>query len=212
MSQAEFSKKINASLTTAEKMTKSLSSMTGGMKKILDTVQPGAVKFANVVSNSFGKIQKQTGNSAASVLAFQAGLKGIRETGLAAKEILHDVGETVGAVGARLGKTGKTILAVLGLGTGVTAAAKFGPDVVEGLEGDMTKPPEGEDTTSAKKVIEEREATRRAFEEKALADASPEAMGALLAQAPPVNVTLNLDGEVLDKRTISLLDGKLSLT
>tara|TARA_R110000824_G_scaffold100088_5_gene237941 strand:- start:9578 stop:11722 length:2145 start_codon:yes stop_codon:yes gene_type:complete len=213
MSQAEFSRKVNDSLTVAEKMTKSLSSMTGGMKKILETVQPGAVKFSNVMGNAFGKIQQRTKNSAAAVLGFQAGLKGIRETGKASKEILHDLSEAISGVVKTSPKLLKLMAAVVGtgsiIGTGMGArgAWQFGSGVTEGATGE---PPAGEDTGAAGEAIERERERVRATEERALAAAEAPTPGTFPAM-PDIQLSLNLEGDVLDKRTIKLFDESLRL-
>lgn len=92
MSQEELRAKINESMTISEQMTKGLSDMAGGMTKVLDTVRPGAVKFSNVMANSFGTILEKTENSAAAVVAFQGGLEGVVGLG-------NVVAETLGTVG-----------------------------------------------------------------------------------------------------------------
>lgn len=213
MSQAEFSKKVNQSLTTAEKMTKSLSSMAGGMKKILNTVQPGAVRFSKTMSNAFGEIQKKTGDSAASVLAFTGGIKTIVATKESAKEALKSLGEGLTGLGAGAPVWIKNLFAIGAVGAGLAGTTVLGKGVIEGVTStdlpdfeenpDMVAP-DSPDTAAATKLRTERE---RAMAEGRMTAEAPD--------APPVqqtaNLHFNLDGEELDKRTLKFINGQLQM-
>ena len=213
MSQSEFSKKVNQSLTTAEKMTKSLSSMAGGMKKILNTVQPGAVRFSKTMNNAFGSIVEGTKDSAAGVLAFTGGIKTIIATKETAKEALKSLGEGLGALGARAPNWLKNALAIGTVGAGGVGATVLGEGVFEGVTTDLPDfeenpdmvAPDSPDTADATKLRTERE---RAMREGRMTAEAPD--------APPVeqtaNLYFNLDGEELDKRTLKFINGQLQLT
>ena len=209
MSQAEFSKKVNQSLTTAEKMTKSLSSMAGGMKKILNTVQPGAVRFSKTMSNSFGSIVEKTKDSAAGVLAFTGGIKTLVGTKAAATETLKTLAENLSLVGSSAPSWLKKALAIGAVGVGIVGTTVLGKGVVEGVTKDYEENPDMEqpdspDTAAATRLRTERE---RATAGSMAAEAkTPDQL------QQTANITLELDGEVLDRRTATFVNGQLQLT
>jgi len=209
MSQAEFSKKVNQSLTTAEKMTKSLSSMAGGMKKILNTVQPGAVRFSKTMSNSFGSIVEKTKDSAAGVLAFTGGIKTLVGTKAAATETLKTLAENLSLVGASAPSWLKKALAIGAVGVGIVGTTVLGKGVVEGVTKDYEENPDMEqpdspDTAAATRLRTERE--RSAAGSMAAEAKTPDQL------QQTANITLELDGEVLDRRTATFVNGQLQLT
>ena len=209
MSQAEFSKKVNQSLTTAEKMTKSLSSMAGGMKKILNTVQPGAVRFSKTMSNSFGSIVEKTKDSAAGVLAFTGGIKTLVGTKAAATETLKTLAENLSLVGASAPSWLKKALAIGAVGVGIVGTTVLGKGVVEGVTKDYEENPDMEqpdspDTAAATRLRTERE--RSTAGSMAAEAKTPDQL------QQTANITLELDGEVLDRRTATFVNGQLQLT
>ena len=159
MSQEELRAKIDESLTIGEQMTKGLSNMAGGMQQVLDTARPGAVKFANVVTNSFANIVEKTENSAAAVVAFTGGLAGLEVVGDLAAKAVGSLGKAmapflgnkyvqamtgIAAIGA-LGYTGTQVIegAVDEVGAGT-----FGGGGV-GTEGRVLSPPVQKTTAAA---------------------------------------------------------------
>ena len=142
MSQTEFSKKIQESMTVSEKMTASLQSMTGGMSKILKTVQPGAVKFSNTMAKGFVKIRDASGDSMAAVIGMQGGIKTINASAKLGKEILGDFAEAAGVAVTGGGTLVKTMAGLVGVG-GVLLTGK---GFIEGVTADApsatAKPPE----------------------------------------------------------------------
>ena len=163
MSQEQLRAKIDESLTVGEQMTKGLSNMAGGMQQVLDTVRPGAVKFANVLTNSFAGIVDKTENSAAAVVAFSGGLKGLSIVGEAASDALGKLGKSMAPfLGNKYVQVAASVASVLGLGfsavqmgEGVFDEGKAaldrgpsgGPDV--GKEGRVLSPPTQNTTATA---------------------------------------------------------------
>ena len=137
--------------------------MAGGMQQVLDTVRPGAVKFANVVTNSFANIVEKTENSAAAVVAFSGGLKGLETVGSVAADALGKLGRSMAPfLGGKFAKAAAGVASVLGLGfsgyqllegsydegkAAVDRGTFGGPDV--GKEGRVLSPPTQNTTAAA---------------------------------------------------------------
>ena len=214
MSQSEFSKKVTQSLTVAEKMKKGLSSMAGGMKKILNTVQPGALRFSKTMTNAFGNIQKSTKDSAASVLAFSGGISAIVSSKAAAQEALKGLADTMGTFADTTPDWLKKALAIGAVGVGAVGASVL----VKGAAAGVTEPdstefdpnapeaPDGADTAAASRLRTDAAQRQHAM---AAAEADPDAQQ--VAGADKLEVNLNLDGAVIDKRTVEYINGALRL-
>tara|TARA_R110000824_G_scaffold285090_6_gene473323 strand:+ start:994 stop:3126 length:2133 start_codon:yes stop_codon:yes gene_type:complete len=68
ISQEKLKKRIHESMTSMERMKASLSSMAGGMFKVMDKVNAAAAQVANTVTNTYGDLLKNTKNSQAAGL------------------------------------------------------------------------------------------------------------------------------------------------
>tara|TARA_R110002074_G_scaffold252824_1_gene424864 strand:+ start:8137 stop:10254 length:2118 start_codon:yes stop_codon:yes gene_type:complete len=119
MTQEELSAKINDSMTITEQMNKGMSNLAGGMQQILDTVRPGAVKFANVVESSFGTMLEKTENSAAAVVTFQGTLGALEGLGNLASQAMLGLGNRLQRVVGILGANPAVLeaLGAMALGT-----------------------------------------------------------------------------------------------
>ena len=203
MSQDEFAKKVNDSLTTAEKMTKSLQGMTGGMSKVLKTVQPGVEKFAATTSKGFRQIRDASGDSMAGVIGMQGGIKTINQGAKLGKEILGDFATAAGIAVTGGGKLVKTMAGLVGVG-GVYLGGK---GFVEGVT--APEPEKAKDLT----ILSDGR-TFTADEQDNLflrRDVTPpeEAGGAEteLAAGTPIILQIDLDGETIGRKVAPIVMG-----
>lgn len=120
MSQEELQSKVGESLTTAQQMTRGLQALGGSMKQFLDVVRPSAVKFGNILVNTYDSVQSSTGDSLTAMMSFRGGMEGLifgaqrlkklanetlLSTGLVSPEDLKTMRGTVGAPIAAYGVT-----------------------------------------------------------------------------------------------------------
>ena len=130
MTQEELEQKINNSMTITEQMNKGLSNMAGGMQQILDTVRPGAVKFANVVNSAFGTMLDKTENSAAAAITLQGTLGAMGAAGNIAAAGIEAAGGALGDLFTILAANprGLAALGIVGglVGLGTLGAAGLG--------------------------------------------------------------------------------------
>ena len=142
MDTEEMTKRVEGSLTIAQTMQKSLSSLVGGMSKIVNKGRVVAKDLADQIGGAFSTIRKEVGGSGKALVAFMAAMEGVAAvTGLKKKAKIAAMG--VGAAGAAVVLAAAQIKKVPVVGPGLFYALEkaMGKDLDDPPDGHIGEPP-----------------------------------------------------------------------